>query len=86
MASGSFAPIDEQEARDRDVTLVRGAVLDPAQMNRLTDVALTRAAAGQLHPVIGQTFPLQRAADAHRAIESRATIGKTLLTTRPERE
>jgi NADPH2:quinone reductase len=31
--------------------------------------------------VIGQIFPLDRAADAHAAIESRATVGKTLLVT-----
>jgi NADPH:quinone reductase len=30
-------------------------------------------------PIIGQTFPLERAADAHRAIETRDVIGKTLL-------
>jgi len=35
----------------------------------------------QLRPVIGQRFPLDRAADAHAAIESRATVGKTLLVT-----
>ena len=29
--------------------------------------------------MIGQRFPLERAADAHAAIESRATVGKTLL-------
>jgi hypothetical protein len=29
--------------------------------------------------VIGQRFPLVRAADAHAAIEARATVGKTLL-------
>jgi NADPH:quinone reductase len=29
--------------------------------------------------VIGQTFPLERAADAHAAIAARTTIGKTLL-------
>ncbi|MFB9838212.1 zinc-binding dehydrogenase, partial [Actinoallomurus acaciae] len=36
-------------------------------------------AAGRLRPVIGQRFPLERAADAHAAIEARATVGKTLL-------
>jgi NADPH2:quinone reductase len=41
--------------------------------------ALAAAAAGTLRPVIGQTFPLERAADAHAAIESRRTLGKTLL-------
>ena len=32
--------------------------------------------------MIGQRFPLERAADAHTAIESRATVGKTLLDVR----
>jgi NADPH2:quinone reductase len=80
MASGAFAAIDEQEAEARGVTLLRGAMLSPDQMLALTRKALDLAAAGELKPVIGQTFPLQRAADAHRAIESRATMGKTLLT------
>jgi len=30
-------------------------------------------------PSIGQTFPLDRAIDAHNAIEARETLGKTLL-------
>lgn len=41
--------------------------------------ALEQAAAGRLRPVIGQTFPLEHAADAHAAMEARTTIGKTLL-------
>jgi NADPH:quinone reductase len=81
MASGSFAPIDEGEARARDVTLLRGSAPDPREMTRLTRAALEHAAAGELRPVIGQTFPPARAADAHRAIESRSTVGKTLLVT-----
>jgi NADPH:quinone reductase len=36
--------------------------------------------AGHLLPTIGQRFPLERAADAHRALESRSTVGSTLLT------
>ena len=41
----------------------------------------TRSAAlrSGLRPVIGQRFPLEQAAEAHAAIEARATIGKTLL-------
>lgn len=35
-----------------------------------------------MKPLIGQTFPLERAADAHAAIAARATVGKTLLLTR----
>ncbi|MFD0786497.1 zinc-binding dehydrogenase [Micromonospora azadirachtae] len=35
-----------------------------------------------MRPVIGQRFPLERASEAHAAIESRTTIGKTLLDVR----
>lgn len=35
---------------------------------------------GQLKVVIGQTFPLAEAAAAHRALEERRTVGKTVLT------
>jgi NADPH2:quinone reductase len=34
---------------------------------------------GDLHVHIGATFPLAQAADAHRALESRTTMGKVLL-------
>ncbi len=38
--------------------------------------------AGKLHPLVGPTFPLQRAADALREIESRLAVGKVVLTVR----
>ena len=80
-ASGGFAPIGEEEARRRGITL-RG--IGELQFSRevaapLTARALEEAAAGRLAPVIGQTFPLDRAAEAHAAIESWQTVGKTLL-------
>jgi NADPH:quinone reductase-like Zn-dependent oxidoreductase len=31
--------------------------------------------------VVAKTFPLDKAADAHRFIQSRANIGKVVLTT-----
>jgi NADPH2:quinone reductase len=37
-------------------------------------------AAGTLDVRVGATFPLSEAADAHRALEARATTGKVLLT------
>jgi NADPH2:quinone reductase len=40
---------------------------------------LSRAVAGEITPLVGQTFPLDRAADAHIAIAARETVGKTLL-------
>ncbi|WP_395816412.1 hypothetical protein [Archangium minus] len=36
-------------------------------------------AAFEVIPVIGQTFPLERAAKAHAALEARDVFGKTLL-------
>lgn len=81
--SGGFAEVDPQEAERRGVTLlglddVRFA---PADERRLIEEALAAAVAGRLRPVIGQTFPLHRAADAHAAIEAREVVGKTLLLT-----
>ena len=52
----------------------------PEELLVLAQAALAEAAAGRIRPVIGQEFELARAADAHAAIEARATVGKTLLT------
>ena len=41
---------------------------------------LQEIAAGRLRPVVAQTFPLERAADAHRYLQSRSNIGKVVLT------
>jgi NADPH2:quinone reductase len=79
MASGSFARVSEEEAQANGVELIRGAVADPQRIRALTEVALRRAASGELRPSVGQTFALAEAAAAHDAIERRATIGKTLL-------
>jgi NADPH2:quinone reductase len=79
LASGTWADVSDEEARRRGVTLLRSPRATPAELRAYTETALAEAAAGRLEPVIGQRFPLARAADAHAAIESRATIGKTLL-------
>ncbi|WP_405141044.1 zinc-binding dehydrogenase [Sphaerisporangium sp. NBC_01403] len=79
--SGGFSPIDPDEARRRRVTVrgIQHVQLAPAERKRLAERALAEAAAGRMKPVIGQTFPLDRASDAHAAIESRDVVGKTLL-------
>lgn len=77
MASGSFAAIPAG-ARPGITRLSLGP-FSPGKSAELTRRALALAARGMLHPVIGQRFPLDRAADAHAAIEARATTGKTLL-------
>ncbi|MGZ3639905.1 MAG: zinc-binding dehydrogenase [Ktedonobacterales bacterium] len=79
--SDGFAAIEPQEAEQRGA-VVRGLAqvqFAAADAKRLTQRVLSEAAAGQLRPVIGQTFPLERAAEAHAAIEARRAIGKTLL-------
>lgn len=79
LASGAWAGISEDEAAERGVTLIGSRRPTPEELGELTASALAEAAAGRLRPVIGQRFALDRAADAHAAIESRATVGKTLL-------
>jgi NADPH2:quinone reductase len=86
MASGAFTPVTDDELARRRLTVVRMEPRDLDEMNALTRRALAAAVAGHLHPVVGQTFPLERAADAHVAIETRATIGKTLLQVHGESE
>ncbi|QKW34227.1 zinc-binding dehydrogenase [Actinomadura sp. NAK00032] len=82
LASGEWASIPEEGAAERGVTLVRPQAT-PERLREFTVSALEEAAQGRLRPVIGRRFPLEDAADAHRAIQSRATVGKTLLEVRP---
>jgi NADPH:quinone reductase len=82
LASGTFTQVPDADAARRNVTVVRGTRLAPEEMRELTKRALAESVAGRLRPVIGQTFPLERAADAHAAIGARQTIGKTLLLVR----
>ena len=79
--SGGFTPIDAAEAARRDVAVsgIADVQLDDADRKRLVKQALVEAAAGRIRPVIGQAFPLARAAEAHAAIEARSGFGKTLL-------
>ncbi|MDQ7905926.1 zinc-binding dehydrogenase [Phytohabitans sp. ZYX-F-186] len=82
LASGEWAAIPPEAAEARGVTLIRPRPTPP-ELRGYVESALAEGAAGRLRPVIGQRFPLERAADAHAAIESRATVGKTLLEVRP---
>jgi NADPH2:quinone reductase len=79
MASGAFAPVSAELARERQVSVLTGTPPTPEELSELTHIALTEAAAGRLRPLIGQELDLARASDAHAAIEARDTVGKTLL-------
>jgi NADPH2:quinone reductase len=81
--TGGFAPVDAEEAGRRGIKLIgiEEVQLPDTQYTRLAAKALAEAAAGRLRPVVGGTFPLHRAAEAHRTIEARTLVGKVLLTT-----
>ncbi|MFU8873343.1 zinc-binding dehydrogenase [Micromonospora sp. SL4-19] len=81
LASGAWAELPADLAAARGVALLRPGA-SPAELRALTEQALAEGAAGRLRPLIGQRFPLERAAQAHADMESRATIGKTLLDVR----
>lgn len=75
MASGSWSEVDGLPI----TVLERSGPPSPEELRGLVATALELAAQGRLRPTIGQTYPLEEAASAHRAIEARQTTGKTLL-------
>ncbi|MBH5335518.1 zinc-binding dehydrogenase [Streptomyces pactum] len=56
----------------------RPLLTDPAKLRELEEEALAEATAGRLVPAV-HPFPLAEAAAAHRALESRGTMGKVVL-------
>lgn len=81
LSDGGFAAIDTGVAKRRGITVhgITDGPFSPAEFRRLAEQALAVAASGRIEPVIGQIFPLDRAAAAHTALEERSTIGKALL-------
>jgi NADPH:quinone reductase len=51
----------------------------PAMLAEAVTDLLHLAAAGSIRPVIGETYPLDRAADAHRSLLDRSSVGKLVL-------
>lgn len=82
--SGGFTSVDRAEAERRGMAIfgIEDVRLGPAEAKRAAERAIAEAAAGRIRPVVGQTFPLAKAADAHAAIEAREVVGKTLLVTK----
>jgi NADPH2:quinone reductase len=80
-SSGTFAPINADQAGRRGVTVTTIVDLQyqPEDRSRLMRAALDEVRDGAITPVVGQTFPLADAAGAHHAIEARETVAKTLL-------
>jgi NADPH:quinone reductase len=82
--AGGFAEIDPAQAARRGikVTGIEQVQFAPAQAARLAGRVLAEAAAGRVRPVIGRTFPLEAAAEAHATVEARTVVGRTLLLVR----
>ena len=78
---GAMTSVPSELVEELGITVIPlGRVLAaPGEARAATVEALEAAAAGRLVPTIGQEFPLGEAAAAHRAIEARETVGKTLL-------
>ncbi|MEV6154325.1 zinc-binding dehydrogenase [Nonomuraea sp. NPDC052129] len=80
-ASGEWFHPEEAELKARGVTSCDGIgylLGRQGGMDDLRDRALEAAASGELTPAV-QSFPLERAAAAHAALESRNTMGKVIL-------
>ena len=80
--TGGFAPVDPADASARGVRLlgIGDVQLTAPRHAELAAQALRSAAKGDLRPVIAATFPLEHAASAHEAIESRNLLGKPVIT------
>ncbi len=83
-ASGLVPPIDPRELLFRkSLYLTRTGldhyIADRAELRSRTDEIFAWVTAGKLKQTIFGTYTLEQVADAHRAIESRATTGKLLV-------
>jgi NADPH2:quinone reductase len=73
--AGEVVPLDIIPFFRRQLRLVGSKNASLAELREV----MTMVADGRLKPVIHATFPLEEAAQAHRAVGSRALFGKVLL-------
>jgi NADPH2:quinone reductase len=83
-SSGPVPPVDPQRlSRAGSVFLTRPTlghfVADRDELSWRAGELFDAVTAGALDVRVGATYPLADAAEAHRALESRATTGKVLL-------
>lgn len=82
-SSGEMTPLSAADLYRTGVTVTAavGARLMswPDGMRAFARAALEELAAGRLKPVVNPSFALAAAGDAHRALMSRATVGKVVL-------
>ncbi|MBM9463688.1 zinc-binding dehydrogenase [Aeromicrobium sp. YIM 150415] len=82
-AGGPVPPLDLGRLGDGSLYVTRAAGRDyartPEEWRSRADDVLARAGEGALRAVAGGVWPLSEAAEAHRHLESRASVGKLLL-------
>ncbi len=83
-ASGQWPMLDAQTFATRGLTVSGplGMLIRKSDAEQHDDAAqaLAAAARGELIPRIHARFPLERAADAHRELEERRSVGAIMLT------
>lgn len=83
-ASGQVPPFDPQRLRVGSAYLTRpylgDYVADRSELTWRAGEVFDAVLANELTVTIADRLPLDRAADAHRALEGRRTIGKVVLT------
>ncbi|PSL05176.1 NADPH2:quinone reductase [Haloactinopolyspora alba] len=81
-SSGAFASFTSADLVDRGLTamwaLSARTIGQPGVLRSLEERSLAELASGRMRPQV-QRFPLERAAEAHAALENRATTGKVVL-------
>jgi NADPH2:quinone reductase len=83
-AGGWWEPLDTALMVGRNLSLHgfylgRLMKLRPEVVRAAADELVALWEAGAVKPLVGATFPLDRAADAHRLIEERRSVGKVVL-------
>jgi NADPH2:quinone reductase len=83
-AGGSIPEVKVNRLLLRNLTLT-GITMDvmetehPGTLARVRDGVQQLLDAGRLHPAIGATYPMEKAADALAALEQRAAVGKVVV-------
>jgi NADPH:quinone reductase-like Zn-dependent oxidoreductase len=72
---GPVVPLDVRRLYRDQLRIIGGTGPDPKSLER----ALTAAAEGSLHPLIGEVIPLREARRAHQLVEKGEVLGKVIL-------
>jgi NADPH:quinone reductase len=79
-------PVEPGRLMARSTAVIGFWLVHVAQRPQLLAEAVTDLmrliADGSLRPIVGDTYPLERAADAHRALLDRSSVGKLVLDLR----